>query len=538
MRYLSLFVLAAASSAVTGSVLESADFNVTQALLDKGVDVTKLPALANNAQRSERGCIAACASLTFLYGDAAVESRDEKAYDAFTDSYWSANQGEVNPYCIFKPAKSDHVSVLVLLARLTQCPFAAKSGGHAAFAGASSIEGGITISFANLKAVSLSEDEKIASIQPGNIWGDVFEQLAKSDLSVVGGRLYNIGVGGLTTGGGISYFSNLYGWACDNVESFEVVLANGQIVKASATQYPDLYWALRGGGNNFGLVVNFNLETISVPKGEMWGGSRVYTEDKFPELASALYNIINNSFKDPKAGLWVAWGAIDGNSLAIPTLYYSEPNGGNASIWDDFNAIESISDMTQDRVVAEWARENMGDSPNGLREAYYVITTKVDLAILTFARDYFYKTLSSVADIPGIIPAFVVQGITVPQIKNMQSNGGNALGIDVADGPLFIMQVTAMWNNKSDDEAIYSWMSDILTTVTEEAKSRRVNSDFVYMNYASQFQDVISSYGSSNKAKLKSISKKYDPRQVYQKLQPGYFKLDRAPVPNSGYFSH
>lgn len=110
-------------------------------------------------------------------------------------------QSDVNPYCIFKPQKPTQVSVLVLLARLAQCPFAAKSGGHAAFAGASSVEGGITVSFTNLKDISLSKDKKIASIGPGNIWGGVFEELTKSDVTVIGGRIHNIGVGGLTTGG-------------------------------------------------------------------------------------------------------------------------------------------------------------------------------------------------------------------------------------------------------------------------------------------------------------------------------------------------
>lgn len=110
-------------------------------------------------------------------------------------------QSDVNPYCIFKPQKPIQVSVLVLLARLAQCPFAAKSGGHAAFAGASSVEGGITVSFTNLKDISLSKDKKIASIGPGNIWGGVFEELTKSDVTVIGGRIHNIGVGGLSTGG-------------------------------------------------------------------------------------------------------------------------------------------------------------------------------------------------------------------------------------------------------------------------------------------------------------------------------------------------
>lgn len=114
------------------------------------------------------------------------------------------------------------MSAAVLVSRATQCPFAAKSGGHAPFASGSSIEGGITISFEKMKEVSLSRDKKIASIGPGNIWGPVFEELTKSDVTVVGGRLYDIGVGGLTTGGGISYFSSIYGWACDNVDSFDV----------------------------------------------------------------------------------------------------------------------------------------------------------------------------------------------------------------------------------------------------------------------------------------------------------------------------
>ncbi|KAF4457682.1 hypothetical protein F53441_442 [Fusarium austroafricanum] len=367
------------------SRFEPSNFNITQALLDQGVDVSELPVSSVDAKRSDTGCAATCASLKILYGDAAIETRKEKAFDEFTSSYWSSNQAEVNPYCIFEPHRPSQISILVLLARLTKCSFTAKSGGHAAFAGASSVEGGITISFANLKEVSLSRDKKIASIEPGNIWGPVYEKLAKSDVTVVGGRLYNIGVGGLTTGGGISFFSNI---------------------------------------------------------------------------------------------------------------------------------------------------------PPGLREIYYVITTKVNHDILVFARDYFYTTVPTVAGIPGIIPVFVVQGITTPQIKQMQKNGGNAMGMSPDNGPLLIFQLCAMWDNKSDDEAVYRWMSDILETVTKEAKARAVKNNYVYMNYASQFQDVIASYGSSNKAKLKSIAKKHDPQQVFQKLQPGYFKLDRAPILNSGYFSH
>ena len=171
-------------------------------------------------------------------------------YDAFTSSYWSLLQGSVNPYCIFKPENGFDVSVVVLIARLTSCPFAAKSGGHAAFAGASSIEGGITISLELMKAVKLSSDQKVASVEPGNVWGKVYQDLSDTDVTVIGGRVFNIGAGGLTLGGGISFFSNIYGWACDNVNSYDVVTASGVIINVSATQFPDLYWALRGGGSD------------------------------------------------------------------------------------------------------------------------------------------------------------------------------------------------------------------------------------------------------------------------------------------------
>lgn len=136
-----------------------------------------------------------------LYGNKDVLLDGTSAHDQFTGAYWSQFQASVNPYCIFKPSKKADVSVLILLSRLTQCPFAAKSGGHAAFAGASSIEGGVTVSFEKLNGITVSSDKKVVSIEPGNTWGPVFSTLQSKDLTVIGGRVNNIGVGGLTTGG-------------------------------------------------------------------------------------------------------------------------------------------------------------------------------------------------------------------------------------------------------------------------------------------------------------------------------------------------
>lgn len=97
-----------------------------------------------------------------------------------------------------------------------------------------------------------------------------------------------VGVPGLVLGGGISFFSNELGWACDNVASYEVVTASGVVVTASPTLFPDLYWALRGGGNNFGVVTNFKLNAFPLEK--MWGGQRIYAENSVPAVLDAIYD--------------------------------------------------------------------------------------------------------------------------------------------------------------------------------------------------------------------------------------------------------
>jgi FAD/FMN-containing dehydrogenase len=153
------------------------------------------------------GTISTAASATYHY----EESR-----------YWSQQQANTDPTCRFSPTSALEISFAILTLQVTQCEFAVKSGGHAAFSGASNIAGGMTIDLINLNKISVSADKTQTSIGAGNRWYDVYSYLETLGLSVVGGRVSDIGVGGLTLGGGISFFSNRYGWACDNVNTYEV----------------------------------------------------------------------------------------------------------------------------------------------------------------------------------------------------------------------------------------------------------------------------------------------------------------------------
>lgn len=113
---------------------------------------------------------------------------------------------------------------------------------------------------------------------------------ASLDSSLEAGKFSccKVNVGLELTSTRINFFANKIGWACDNVASYEIVTASGVIVTATPSASPDLYWALRGGGSNFGIVTNFKLNAFPLDK--MWGGQRIYTENNFPAILDAIYS--------------------------------------------------------------------------------------------------------------------------------------------------------------------------------------------------------------------------------------------------------
>jgi FAD/FMN-containing dehydrogenase len=120
------------------------------------------------------------------------------------------------------PENAKDVSIIVRAAAQHQQPFAVKAGGHGVFAGASSISGGLLIDLARINKTEVAADRNSAWVGAGAKWGPVYEELNRHGLSIPGGRISTVGVGGLTLGGGISFAANRYGLACDNVKTYEV----------------------------------------------------------------------------------------------------------------------------------------------------------------------------------------------------------------------------------------------------------------------------------------------------------------------------
>lgn len=135
-------------------------------------------------------------------------------------------------------------------------------------------------------------------IGPGGRWKDVYAELAKHDRVVSGGRKGNVGVAGLILGGGNTFYASRHGFACDNVVSFKVVLGDGRIVVASGTdaQTKGLYWALKGGSGNFGIVTNFRMKALK--SSPTWGGVTFFSPTVTSEASQALVSFTENTHKD------------------------------------------------------------------------------------------------------------------------------------------------------------------------------------------------------------------------------------------------
>ncbi len=235
------------------------------------------------------------------------------------------------------------------------------------FSTAANVDGGVTIDLRSLNSINLSQGNSSVSVGPGATWDAVYSRLDPLGLSVVGGRAAGVGVGGLTLGGGISYFSPRYGWACDNAYNFEAVLANGSIVHANAQENPDLLLALRGGSNNFGIVTRVDLKTF--PQGLMWGGN-VYHPIARPTVDVQLREFvrINSATEyDVYASLIAsfAFSSVQG-LVSVSQMVYTKP-AENPAIFQDLMSLPKLASTIRLTNMSGLAQETAALQPPGLR---------------------------------------------------------------------------------------------------------------------------------------------------------------------------
>ena len=162
------------------------------------------------------------------------------------------------PRLIARCSGAADAAAAVRYARDHDLEIAVRGGGHNV-AGTAVCDDGIVVDLSGMRAVWVDPGSRTARVQGGALWGDVDHETQAHGLATTGGIVGHTGVGGLTLGGGIGWLMRKHGLTIDNLLAAEVVTAEGSIVRASAYEHPDLFWALRGGGGNFGVVTSFQF---------------------------------------------------------------------------------------------------------------------------------------------------------------------------------------------------------------------------------------------------------------------------------------
>lgn len=217
------------------------------------------------------------------------------------------------------------------------------------------------MSLTGLSQLDLSPDQSTIAVGPGNTWVDVYRKLDQYGLYAIGGRLKTIGVPGLTLIGGFHYFNNKYGWAMDNVVGYEAVLGNGTLLIANQTTHCDLFWALKGGANNFGIVTKFTLRTHAIPK--ISTQAQTFNESAVPAFIQAVCDFIESDGPYVGAGAVITIQYNATTKMVTPFLLgVQEGIESPPSRFANFSAIPAV--QTSQDVVSplQWA-SNL-DTPN------------------------------------------------------------------------------------------------------------------------------------------------------------------------------
>ncbi|PSN63311.1 mitomycin radical oxidase [Corynespora cassiicola Philippines] len=411
-------------------------------------------------------------------------------------SKYFGSRARLNASAVFVPVSPEQVAIGVRIMEAFDRQFAVRGNGHTSHPGMAGIEDGVLFSLEKMDNIVLAPSRKVVSLGAGNYWGRVYETLESEGVAVTGGQLAPVGVSGLLTGNGLSNFLSSRGFSSADVVNFEIVLSGGNIVNANATHNEDLWWALKGGANNFGIVTRFDMNTFPLPDG-IWSGTLSYDPSQASAVGETFYNI--------QAGALVEHPQIDPLWDAGPVSVNASRKTLTDSATQDVTP-EFLASYTKRLVVN---RANLQVKAN--REVYR------ELAGLLSEH---YQSSS----ISGHILAVTWNSVTPHAIRESNRKGGNPGGWqEISQNSI---NFRSIWDNATDDATAIEMDKDFMSKLEDVARKWDSLLPNQWMNNAAEDVDVIGSYGKENLKKLRLVSKTYDRRQTFQKLCSGGYKLN------------
>ena len=382
-----------------------------------------------------------------------------------------------------------------------------RGGGHSV-AGHAVVEGGLTIDMRPINRVRVDPEQRTAWCGGGANWGELDRETQAFGLAVTGGRLADTGVGGLTLGGGSGWLERKYGFTIDSLLSAEVVTASGELVIASAERNPDLFWALKGGGGNFGVVTGFEFRLHEVGP-LLYGGMMFFGIDAAADLLRAYRAFMEEAPDEICGGAAILTAPpeefvpeeVRGKPvLAVIACYVGPPDAGErafAPVREWGPALEMLGPMPYSVVQGLIAPGN----PPG-RHQYWkagFLGELSDEAVDTFVRHASEPATPFTACL-------------------MLPLGGAFARVDSDDSPLsyrgakWDYHVLAQWADPPDAERCIGWTRDFDAAMAEFAEAG------VYVNFVAEpsATAIEAGFGPENYARMVAVKDKYDPDNVFR----------------------
>ncbi|KIK57945.1 hypothetical protein GYMLUDRAFT_246598 [Collybiopsis luxurians FD-317 M1] len=413
-------------------------------------------------------------------------------------SQWLASSAALAKYSV-RPKTVEVATVLELLGK-TNTPFAVKGGGHTSNPGFSST-GGIQISLDNFSGVVYDKSSGTVTIGASLVWDEVYLALEQYGVTVLGGRYPSVSVAGLLLGGGYSWKTNQFCLGSDSIVAWEIAFPNGTVANVTDANDPDLAFALRGGGNNFGIVTSFVMKVY--PQTKVWGGALVVTQDNLTQSGPTLtrggtralfsnWNKLHTSrildHQYPKALILITFGSV---GLAV-TDVVKQPK----VIFDQFLAINALSKDISTRSLVSMVESGLVVNYGAFTQGTWdpIPTPSYSIQFMNALVNQTSGQYSSHVRLSPSFPPLLLQVPPKPQLP-----------------PSIDDKMIAARNSSTDT------LRSVLSAETGGAAT-----GVSYSNYAAGTTTVQQLYG-SNLDRLMRIKARVDPKNVMG--QAGGFKI-------------
>lgn len=412
-----------------------------------------------------------------------------------------AARQRLTPAAVLQAASDDDVSQAIAIAREMQAPLAVRSGGHS-YAGYSTCEGGLIIDLSRLRDIRIDPSDHTVTVGGGALVGQIDRATAEIGRATVLGQCASVGIGGLATGGGLGYLMSRHGVAVDNMVGARVLMADGRRVVCDAVSESDLFWAIRGGGGNFGIVTEFTFKTHEI--GDVLAGDLIFRADDVTGLLARFAEFCATA-PDDLTTICIFVPGPDGKPyFVVQTCFAGDPIEGERAL----SALRSSPHLVADRIR---------------RQPYLTLQSRIPDTppTLHVNRSGFFSRLTPdiAADFAEIIKA-ASGGYTVFLVHHH-----GAATAPPADATAFSLRtngfswgVTGVWRRTEHEDPVTEWV------LAAHQRLRRHGS-LAYVNTmdVEGKDEVRAAYG-PNYRRLSILKRRYDPTNLFrrnQNIEPG-----------------